>query len=168
MTDDGFPLLKTLISEFEGRIESELVFDEGFRGDVYPDSRGIKTIGFGHNVEASPLPIGLQPPLNYLQGIQLLRIDLAKAEQALLIKLPWIAAMAEDARKGVLVDLAFNLGINGLLEFRRLLDAARLGLWEIAEDELRASRYFTQAPKRAARLATQLITNVWAVAIDLA
>lgn len=161
-------LEKILISEFEGQLESELAFDEGFRGAIYKDSEGIDTVGFGHNVEASPLPVGLQPPLNYIQGVQVLRIDIAKAVQALLIKLPWTAAMAEDARKGVLLDLTFNMGINRLLRFTRMLDAARLYLWEIAADELRASEYYSRAPKRAERLAQQLVSNVWPVPIDLA
>lgn len=163
----GSQLEQQLVSEFEGQLESELAFDEGMRAMPYRDSRGVLTIGMGHNLEIS-LPLGWEPPLTAAQEIQLLRTDILKAESALAIKLPWTVAMAEDARKGVPIDLAFNMGIGGLLEFHRMLAAIRDSSWATAAAELRGSSYYHQVPTRAERLAQQLITNRWAIAIDIA
>ena len=48
----------------------------------------------------------------------------------------------------VLIDMAYELGGNGLLGFPRFLTAVRYGQWSVAEQELKASLLYRQVPRQ--------------------
>jgi lysozyme len=58
----------------------------------------------------------------------------------------------DDARQDVLADMAFNLGVGGLMDFRRMLAAARAGAYDLAAAEMLASDWASQVGARARRL----------------
>ncbi len=59
-----------------------------------------------------------------------------------------------DARKAVLVNMAFQLGIDGLAHFPNTLRAIQEGRWADAAEAMLTSKVATvQAPARWARLA---------------
>ncbi|MDE2425792.1 MAG: hypothetical protein KGO96_07780 [Elusimicrobia bacterium] len=45
-------------------LEQLIAKHEGKEPNIYHDSLGIPTIGIGHNIKASPLPEGFNPPLS--------------------------------------------------------------------------------------------------------
>lgn len=159
---------KQLVSEFEAETESELAIEEGDRSMPYRDSEGILTIGMGHNLEASPLPLGWIAPLTFAQIVQLRRMDILKAESALAIKLPWTIGLPEGPRKGALIDLVFNMGIGRVLKFVNFLAAFKAGDWIAAAAELLDSDYGRKLPTRSARLAKQIRDNAWWLTLDVA
>lgn len=116
----------------------------------YTDSRGILTIGIGHNLE---------------QGISaeaskfLFNEDLDKAERLLKEKCP-VFDKLDANRQIVLLDLCFNLGINGLLGFKKMLAALQKGQFQTAAKELMDSRYAKQVPNRAKENRDVLITGI--------
>ena len=57
------------------------------------------------------------------------------------------------ARQRVLLNMCFNLGSGGLLEFRKSLAAMERGDFETAAREMKASKWATQVGDRADRLA---------------
>ena len=65
-----------------------------------------------------------------------------------------------DARQDVFVQLAFNMGIHGLLEFKRMLGFAKSGAFDKASVELLNSTWASQVKTRAWRLASQLRTGL--------
>ena len=132
-------------------IYEQLRRDEGVKAVLYRDELGNPTIGVGHNL-AVPLSDGA------IQKI--LEDDVHMARETLTTRLPWVTTMS-DARQGAFVNLTFNLGIDGLLGFSRLLRAAQSGAWEAAAQELLASRYAKQVGARAERLATQIREDRW-------
>ena len=75
--------------------------DEGRRSRPYQDSRGIWTVGYGHN-----LTVG---PLSEAALMQILRDDVIAAETACL-SLPIWTDLSE-ARRAALLNLTFNQGI---------------------------------------------------------
>src|SRR3990167_8906796 len=83
-----------------------LIRDEGVRLKPYRDSVGKLTIGVGRNLDDKGL-------------------TRAEAE-----------ALLDEPRRGVLVMLAFNAGIGGLLTFRKMLAAMGRGAWAEAAREL--------------------------------
>src|ERR1035437_5432659 len=96
-------------------IIDQLMRDEGFRADVYTDTVGKRTIGYGHNLDANPLP-DLVTPVTTAQALSILGKDVERISTFLITRLPWVTTLG-DARYGVLQNMSFNMGVNGLLEF---------------------------------------------------
>lgn len=133
-------------------IVEQLMRDEGVRHKMYLDSEGIETIGVGHNLRAKAIS---------QRAVEtILEDDIEDARRELFIALPWVKDLSE-ARQGVLINMSFNLGIAGLLGFKRTLAAIKEGRWEDARKGILDSKYAQQVGPRAHRLALQLITNKW-------
>lgn len=134
---------------------SELRRDEGVRRSIYLDSVGIKTIGVGHNLEAHPLPDGFIPPLTDEQIDGLLASDLLLVFSGLDAHIGWWRTLSY-ARQRVLANMAFNLGINGLLGFKNTLQKIKDGDYEGASIGMLASKWAGQVGDRAKRLAKMM------------
>ena len=132
-------------------IYEQLRRDEGYQSSLYRDQLGNPTIGVGHN---------LHVPLSGRAIQTILEDDVSVAWETLTTRCPWVTTLS-DARKGALTNLTFNMGIDGLLGFQKMLRAAQSGDWETAAAELLNSRYAKQVGDRAQRLATQMKTDVW-------
>jgi len=76
-------------------------------------------------------------------------------------RMPWTKQLSQP-RFGVLVNMAFNLGIHGLMSFRRMLAALQTGDYEAAAVEMLSSRWARQVGSRANRLAEQMREDQWA------
>ena len=62
-------------------------------------------------------------------------------------------------RAAVLVNMAYELGVGGLLEFHEMLAAVRADQWATAAADMGFSRWEKQVPKREGRLAAQMLTG---------
>lgn len=127
--------MKAIDPSLTERIKSE----EGFRGLPYDDHLGKPTIGFGTLL-----------PITEAEGELLLRSRLRGLLVELRGALPWYASQPEPVRR-VLGDLAYNLGVPRLLDFKRMLAALEIGDYPTAAKELMDSRYARQVPARAER-----------------
>jgi lysozyme len=134
---------------------AELRRDEGVRYSVYKDTKGIDTVGVGHNLQAKPLPAGWKCPLNDVQVDSLLDDDLEDVFHDLDCNLPWWTDL-NDVRQRVLANMAFNLGINRLLGFKNTLVFMRQGKYDAAADGMLNSVWATQVKGRATRLADMM------------
>ena len=133
-------------------IKSLLTRDEGVRLFPYVDTTGHLTIGAGRNLSVNGI--------SSAEAELLLDNDIARCERELLTALPWVASL-DWIRHAVLVSLVFNMGLAGLLGFRKMLAALEGQDYDGAALELLQSRYAEQVPQRAARLAKQLATGEW-------
>jgi lysozyme len=84
--------------------------------------------------------------------------DIAQAQSEVEAFLPWVQSM-DPARRDVLVMMAFNLGLGGLMEFTQMLHFAEQKNWEGARAEMLASKWASQVGDRAKRLAGQMLTG---------
>lgn len=134
-------------------LNKELRRDEGVRYMPYVDTVGIQTIGVGHNLKAKP--IALTPPLTDAQIDQLLADDLKTVFDGLDSALPWWRNLSY-ARQRVCCNMAFNLGLAGLLTFKNTLTNVQVGNYEAAADGMLASKWATQTGQRAIRLALMM------------
>ena len=125
----------------------------------YRCSAGALTIGYGHNLDANPVP-GINGLLSEDQAERLLAADVLEVQERLAVHLPWIAAL-DMPRYAVLVNMAFNLGVGGLLGFKNTLAYIRAGDFRNAAKSMRKSRWAGQVGNRAAELAVQMETGVW-------
>ena len=133
----------------------QLMRDEGKRLDMYRCPAGYLTIGYGHNLETTPI--------SARAAAVILEDDVNAIITELAYRLPWVflGEARNEARNGVLVNMAYNMGVNGLLTFKKFLTAVQLGDWATAKAELLDSKYATQVGDRAKRLAKQIETGEW-------
>ena len=139
------------------QLTAQLRRDEGTRATAYKDSMGWLTIGVGRLIDSRKPGSGLRPDeIDYL-----LRNDIADRMQALQKALPWFAKL-DQARQGVLINMAFQLGTDGLLAFRQTLGLVRDGKYAEAAVQMLKSKWATsQTPERAHRLSQQMKTGEW-------
>ena len=135
----------------------ELRRDEGVRYEPYNDTKGIPTVGVGHNLVAGPLP-GWTYPLTDSQVNGLLAADLQNVYTDLTNTLPWWLYL-DDVRQRVIVNMAFNLGIGKLLGFVNTMAAIRKGQWALAAQGMLNSAWASQVGDRAKRLAHMMETG---------
>ena len=122
----------------------ELMLDEGVRLKPYKDTVGKMTIGIGRNLD----DVGITEA----EARYLLANDIAVAKHELDRVVPWWGEMS-DARQRALLNMAFNLGMPRLRQFRMMLAALESGDWEAAATEALDSTWATQVGARAQRVA---------------
>jgi lysozyme len=130
--------------------------DEGGKACVYKDSLGFWTIGVGRLVDPSKKGAGLRPE----EITFLLQNDIDDRIDALTRSLPWFQNL-DDARKGALLNMAFQLGTDGLLEFKNTLALVRDGKYENAAAAMLESLWAKETPARAKRLSEQMRSGLW-------
>ena len=136
---------------------SQLKTEEGLRLTAYPDplTGGAPwTIGYGHT--GAEVRRGLA--WTKAQAEAALAADVAKAEAALAKAIPWFSAL-DPVRRDVLADMAFNLGVASLLQFRSTLAAVQRGDYAAASEGMLASLWVRQVGGRARVLAEQMRTG---------
>jgi lysozyme len=133
-------------------LEAELRRDEGVRYSIYLDSLGVPTVGCGHNVKVSPLPADWACPLTDGQVDQLLSRDISTTLAKLDKALPWWRSL-DEVRQRVIANMAFNMGIAGLLTFKNTLAAMQRGSYAVAAAGMLSSKWAGQVGARAKRLA---------------
>lgn len=132
----------------------ELVRDEGLVLHAYNDSLGYITIGVGRLIDQR-----MGGGITREEAYYLLKNDVAKVQKQLDQKLPWWRKL-DDVRQRVLINMAFNLGINGLLGFKLTLRAVEEGQYELAAKYMLHSRWAIQVGDRATRLAAMMRTGL--------
>lgn len=145
-------------------LERELGRDEGKRRRRYRDTKGIWTVGIGHNIEADPsYPYTLSDePLSDEQISNLFWNDITNVIAELDSRWPWYTSMT-DARQRVLANMCFNMGARTLSTFKNTLAAMKAGYYLQAAQGMRQSLWARQVglgtpdnPGRAERLARMM------------
>jgi len=128
-------------------LEKELERDEGRRNKPYRDTVGKLTIGIGRNLEDKPLS---EAAITFL-----FNEDIEEVEKGLDKHLPWWRELS-DARQRVLVNMAFNLGVFGLLGFKNTLAMVKAGNYKGAAAGMLNSKWARQVGQRAFRLSRMM------------
>lgn len=138
------------------KLTAQLRRDEGTKATAYQDHLGFFTIGVGRLIDSRKPGAGLRPDeIDYL-----LRNDIADRAAALTKALPWFDRL-DEARQGVLLNMAFQLGTAGLLGFKSTLALVAAGKYAEAAEQMLKSKWATQTPARAKRLAEQMKIGEW-------
>ena len=166
---------------------AQLRDQEGFRASPYLDTQGVVTIGYGTNLEAHPEYLNLPDVegmvrrgllLNELTGRTWSREraeaamldEVVQCREALYVRCPQFVRLVEAGelpRAEVLLNMAYNMGVSGLLKFKNtlsLIDGALDGRnsWAAVESGLKSSLWWRQTGRRARALGRQMRTGVYA------
>ena len=117
-----------------------LIKHEGLRNMIYYDSLGIPTIGVGRNLK--------DRGVTNAEALFMLNNDIVDFTQQLSDRLYWFDAQPDQA-KLVLIDMAFNLGLAGLLQFHNTLEHIKNGDYKNAGIEMKNSHWYNEVPNRA-------------------
>jgi len=126
------------------RIKAQLVRHEGLRLKPYRCTAGKLTIGIGRNLD--------DRGISQKEAYTMLERDIQDCEQWLIDKIPEIYNKLDEVRQSVLLNMCFNLGIKGLLEFKNTLAFIDAGDWERAANGMLASKWAKQVGRRAIEL----------------
>lgn len=128
----------------------QLRLHEGERLKPYRCTAGKLTIGVGRNLE--------DRGITAQESAMLLANDIAREERALFEALPWVSGL-DEVRQRVLLDMAFNMGLGDLLQFKLTLGAIQSGQYERASKMMLDSRWAKQVGTRAERLSRMMATG---------
>ena len=121
---------------------------EGYSETVYLDTAGVPTGGYGHAfIVGSHIPVYVAAHL-FWQDVKQAMDDYET-----------LGLELDGVRRGVLVDMLFNLGLTKLLGFVKMLDALRAGDYTKASLEMKDSDWYGQVKSRAVKLAEMMRTG---------
>lgn len=154
-----------------------LKHEEGWRSRPYLCSQGYPTVGYGFKLGPKGSPIRYYNfELPQSAGEAWLAEHVAAvleefddypetrgALAACLLKDGVEPAEAHHSpRAAVLVSMAFQMGVQGLLQFKQTLKYVAQANWSNASANMLNSLWASQTPERAKRHAEQMLTGEWA------
>ena len=123
---------------------------EGEQLKLYVDTRGFRSIGIGRNLDAKGI--------SHDEAQMMLKNDIASARADLAEYFPW-ALKLDTIRQEVLVEMIFQLGVNGVAAFKNTLQRLQEGDYEGAAEGMMASAWHMQTPARCEELAGLMRTG---------
>ena len=139
------------MTPLQEKTAAELKRDEGRKTRPYQDSKGIWTVGYGTNLTAGSLS---EAAISQMLMDRLLDVETA------CLALPIWPELSE-ARKGVLLNMGYNLGFAGLMGFREMYAALEAGDYQAAAREMLDSKWARDVGARADRLAKRMEEDQW-------
>lgn len=140
----------------ESQLVARLIADEDEVLHAYEDHLGFLTIGVGRLIDKRRGGGITQEESRYL-----LRNDIRKRISQCEQRFEWWHSI-DDARQGVILCMAFQLGVNGVANFKRMGAALRIRDYITASIEMLDSDWARkQTPARAQRMAQVMRSGVW-------
>lgn len=130
--------------------------DEGEVLHACQDHLGFCTIGVGWLIDKRK-----GGGISKAESACLLSNDIADKETELDRRLPWWRQLPDTRRAVLLVAMAFQIGVDGLLGFKTTLAMVKAGGCDGAARGMLASLWARQTPERVHRMSEQMRTNIW-------
>lgn len=142
---------------------SGVMSHEGFRHKIYKDKNGW-SIGNGYSLTSNPLDLPKSTIDRYkkkgiseVEAKQLVTKMCNKTASDLSNNLDWFNKLSYKSQY-VMLDMGYNLGVNGLLEFDKTLRYIKNNQVTLASREMLDSKWAKQTKSRATDL-SQLLRN---------
>jgi len=146
--------------------------DEGYRSDLYRDSRGFWTGGFGtliskdrniskiNAIKIAEKKFGYNPNLDDDTKKEIwekqLNKDIIKSKIGIESLSKQKGVKLSDKQKDILTNMGYNIGVGGVGKFQKMWDALKNGNIESAANEMEKSKWYNQVPRRAGALADEM------------
>lgn len=138
------------------KLVGQLRRHEGYRQYAYKCSSGKWTIGIGRMIEQGGPGIGVEEAEYLLRNdVERVEDDLKRSDHSHTFN------VLDDVRKAVLMNMAFNLGVPGLMGFKRMWAALERKDYVGAAAEMLQSRWAKQVGSRSTELAQQMAQGRW-------
>jgi lysozyme len=128
---------------------------EGLVLHAYEDSLGYLTIGYGRLIDRAK-----HGGISEAEAEYLLQNDVSIVLSALHRNITFFDSLCVP-RQAVLVNMAFQMGIAGLLKFKKTLTLIEMGDYDGAANGMLKSLWAKQTPNRAAEMAEQMRSGQW-------
>jgi len=141
-------------------LRSRVIAHEGIVDELYLDSLGKATVGIGHLIqphERDRFPEGKKISREEIDELFDIDINRAAAGADLLIE-ECIGHELPQHIGEVIVEMVFQLGTQGVRNFKKMWKAMRVKDWKTASLEMKDSRWHKQTPKRCEELA-EIVAN---------
>lgn len=125
---------------------------EGFRAAAYVDTTGHLTIGYGQVV--AELEVTEQEAEKWL----LAGIEKRTKELETFLS---FRAVKDQVRQDVLVEMAYNLGVGGLMKFKNMWASIKAKDWDAAGEHMLDSLWASQVGYRAKTLSRRMKQGVY-------
>jgi lysozyme len=127
-------------------------FHEGYRDTAYKDSVGVWTIGYGTNLQTLKI--------HQVMAEELLQLEIAKVLDRLEQYQPY-KDVESKVRRDVLAEMAYNLGYDGLMQFKQTWAKIAAKDWRGTATQMLASKWAQQVGQRAITLAARMEKGVY-------
>ena len=128
------------------KLKQELTLDEGEVLHEYKDSLGYSTIGVGRLIDKRK-----GGGITHEEAMYLLDNDISRKSSEVYNSLPWLKSHPDQVQRAV-INMAFQMGIQGLLTFKNTLSLIEQRKYKEAADNALKSKWATQTPNRAKRV----------------
>ena len=126
-------------------LKNEIKKEEGYRLEVYIDTEGFPTGGYGNKIID-----GEKIPTTKEGWEELFEKDFSRAcEGAMNICGDW---NIKDEAKAIIIHMVYQMGVGGVLKFKNMWKALEVFDYETAAVEMLNSRWAVQTPGRAQEL----------------
>ena len=159
-------------------LKDQLILHEGLKLKPYKCPANKWTIGVGRNLEDVGLSGNEQLKLFGTCGLnrkevidRLLDRGISEEEALFLLdndikkctadvkRFPWFESL-DPVRQKVIIDMRFNLGLAGLMGFKRMISALERGDYDRAGEEMKDSKWYYQVGIRGRRLVKMMKTGI--------
>jgi len=131
-------------------IKEQIKRHEGFVSHAYRDTEGYLTIGYGRLIDERR-----GGGVSKSEADHMLTNDLQRVVVQIEERWPGFNHL-NDTRQHALINMGFNLGVNGLFSFTKMFDALQEGDYEQAAHEALDSKWATQVGQRAVEIAEMI------------
>lgn len=137
--------------------------NEGFAGEIYEDTLGKKTVGYGFLVSALTsdeikINHGKIAPMSRETAEAILALKLSKLWREVFEAFPWLATKPANVQE-VVAEMCYQMGVGAVKKFATTLHYIRNGEYEKAVSNGLNSRWAKQTPNRARRVLHGLLEN---------
>ena len=136
--------------QLETSLKERIKKHEGKRFEPYEDSLGILTVGYGRNLKDVPFS---QDEIDLMFDN-----DFERASDGAGSLEPYV--LLNETRRGVLIEMVFQMGVQGVSRFKKFLRAACDGDYVRAAEEMLDSKWAKQTPGRAKELARLFVRGI--------
>ena len=132
------------------KLKQLLVSHESYKQFPYVDLTGNITIAIGRNLT--------ERGISTTEAFQLLDDDILYFTAKLNYYLHCFSSLSEN-RQIALIDMTFNVGVQGFLNFKEMIEALEKGDYNEAADQMLQSKWAEQVGERAVTLANIIRTD---------
>ena len=130
--------------------------NEGFSLKPYKDQLGLFTIGFGHLILSNEKYL-LEKKINKIELEKIFTKDFDTALKNFNIFLKHFSSNTRDSE--LLIEMVFQIGIEGVLKFKKLLHNMDKGNKHLVCFEIMNSLWYKQTPNRVKNLVSAFLKN---------